>query len=83
VPSKPELPITLIVRRGALRRFHKLKKETADLPVVVTWDRRADDGRQSDGGEAAGPVDERRKQLSFTWEMADFLVVPGDAPGDE
>jgi hypothetical protein len=83
VSSKPELPITLIVRRGALRRFHKLKQETADLPVVVTWDRRSGDRARPDGGEADGPLEERRKQLSFTWEMADFLVVPGDAPGEE
>ena len=31
----PKKPLQLIVRRGALRRFHKLKEQTASLPVSV------------------------------------------------
>jgi len=84
VPKKPESPITLVVRRGALRRFDKLQKETANLPVVVTWDRRSDD-RQEPGqnDEASSVAVDRRKQPSFTWELADFLVVPGDVAAEE
>ena len=37
--AKRDKPIELIVRRGAIRRFHKLKEKTADLPVEVMWDR--------------------------------------------
>jgi hypothetical protein len=79
VSKKSETLITLVVRRGALRRFHKLQKETADLPVVVTWDRRSGDhpdATPGDGSESA--PEDRRRQQSFTWELADFIVVPGE-----
>ena len=69
-------PVELIVRRGALRRFDKLKQATAELPVKLTWDRRVNDGR---GTVAAGPPEpghaERRGAPPFTWDAADFLVV--------
>jgi hypothetical protein len=73
-------PIQMVVRRGAVRRFESLKQQTAELPVVVTWDRRQTDRR-------AAPADiarerrgtERRQKPSFTWELADFVVVePSD-----
>jgi hypothetical protein len=84
VSSKSEPLITLVVRRGALRRFHKLKRETQDLPVVVAWDRRAGDPEESsESGEAGAPADDRRKQQSFTWDLADFIVVPGGTDPDE
>jgi hypothetical protein len=84
VPKKPESPITLVVRRGALRRFDKLQKETANLPVVVQWDRRADDRQEpGESGEASPTAVDRRKQPSFTWELADFLVVPGEIAAEE
>jgi hypothetical protein len=69
-------PIELIVRRGALRRFDKLKQATAELPVKLTWDRRVNDARgplkpgQRDAGYA-----ERRGAPPYTWDAADFLVV--------
>ncbi len=83
--KKPDSPITLVVKRGALRRFHKLKKDTENMPVVVTWDRRRDDRTAGADNPAEGsPVgEERRKQLAFTWEMADFVVVPGDGGADD
>jgi hypothetical protein len=71
--TAPAPPIELIVRRGALRRFDKLKRATAEMPVKVLWDRRTSDGRS-----AASPgesQDERRKSPPFTWDVADFLVV--------
>jgi hypothetical protein len=69
-------PVGIIVRRGAARRFESLKQKTADLPVVVSWDRRTADRRAS----SESPPDERRandrrKAPPFTWETADFVVV--------
>ena len=79
--SSRKKPIGIIVRRGALRRFDKLKRQSEGLPVNVTWDRRLGDRRKS---SSSGPAAERRgadrrKQPSFTWELADFVVVEPDA----
>jgi hypothetical protein len=74
---KSAAPIAeLIVRRGALRRFDKLKRATADLPVSVSWDRRLEDRRTSatDVSRERRRKD-RRKPPPFTWDVADFLVV--------
>lgn len=66
----------LIVRRGALRRFDKLKRATADLPVKVSWDRRLEDRRTSATDVARDRrQQDRRQPAPFTWEVADFLVV--------
>jgi hypothetical protein len=72
----------LIVRRGAMQRFQKLKKKTADLPVEVTWDRRKEDRRSASEG---GAKEERRKgdrrqKPPFTWELSDFIVVEKTEP---
>ena len=69
--------LKLIVRRGALRRFHKLKRDTANLPVSVEWDR-----RQESATRPGSP--ERRGTPPFTWETADFVVVEKPSePTDE
>ena len=65
--------VRMFVRIGALKRFHFLKKKTADLPVSVEWDRRRDDRRGSDSA-GSGRV-ERRGAPPFTWDTADFVVV--------
>jgi hypothetical protein len=69
-------PVELIVRRGAIRRFHKLKQKTADLPVEVLWDRRETDRRAASGKVAADrrSVD-RRQKPPFTWDVSDFVVA--------
>ena len=73
--SEPK-PIRMVVRRGALRRFELLKKQTAHLPVVVTWDRRERDRRNVSGDIARDRRrTERRQQPAFTWDLADFVVV--------
>lgn len=68
--------IELVVRRGALRRYDSLKRETAELPVVVSWDRRTLERRgnrhEIDGERRQG---DRRQRPPFTWELADFVVV--------
>ena len=69
-------PVNLIVRRGTSGRFEALVRKTADLPVVVSWDRRTEDRRAS---PESIPVErrstDRRKTPPFTWDAADFVVV--------
>ncbi|HEV3215139.1 MAG TPA: hypothetical protein VGZ27_05425 [Vicinamibacterales bacterium] len=68
--------IHLVVRRGALRRFHYLKQNTASLPVQVSWDRRRDERRAASGETNSDRrKTERRQDPSFTWELADFVVI--------
>jgi hypothetical protein len=72
-------PIEIVVRRGALKRFDALKTRTGELPVVVTWDRRTDDRRDSAG--AARARRDRRRTPPFTWDLADFVVVEPEHGG--
>jgi hypothetical protein len=68
--------VALIVRRGALRRFHKLTQRAADLPVTIWWDRRQSDRRAGStdvNGERR--VGDRRKNPPYTWQTGDFVVV--------
>ena len=74
--SNDSTPLKIFVRIGALKRFHMLKQKTADLPVSVEWDRR----RGERGARSAAdrkPV-ERRGDLPYTWDAADFVVVEDD-----
>ena len=74
--------VGIVVRRGALRRFDSLTKKTAELPVVVSWDRRTEDRRAaSDTAPVERRAGDRRKSPPFTWEAADFVVV-GTPPDD-
>jgi hypothetical protein len=74
--KKTKKSVGIIVRRGASRRFEALARKTADLPVVISWDRRKEDRRAS---PESAPVErrsnDRRKKQPFTWEAADFVVV--------
>ena len=68
--------VRMFVRIGALKRFHFLKKKTAELPVSVEWDRRRSDRRSTETGDSANVRNgERRGAPPFTWETADFVVV--------
>jgi len=85
-PAKPKAePLEIVVRRGAVRRFEVMKTRTADLDVVVTWDRRATDRRSADARAVKMEVprdrraSDRRQKPPFTWDLADFVVV---APPD-
>ena len=75
--SSRKKPIDIIVRRGALRRFDKLKRQAEGLPVNVTWDRRLGDRRKPAESKVSSErrASDRRKQPSFTWDLADFVVV--------
>ena len=71
--------LRIFVRRGALRRFHLLNRDTSEMPVSIEWDRRVQDRRSSDGvpeAERRGP--DRRQSPPFTWQHADFVVAPPD-----
>jgi len=65
--------VTLVVRRGALRRFDRLKQATRELPAEVIWDRRAE-GRGAAGDSGVEPKQNRRKATPSTWGLADFVV---------
>jgi hypothetical protein len=70
--------IAIIVKRGATRRFHTLKRDTAEMPVTILWDRRTSERRTAarDGATpAARDGVDRRKKPAFTWDLADFVVV--------
>jgi hypothetical protein len=72
--------VRMFVRIGALKRFHFLKKKTAELPVSVEWDRRRSDRRPAGADDSANPrTGERRSNPPFTWETADFVVVEESA----
>jgi len=75
-PKPRALAVELIVRRGALQRFDKLKKKTAALPVKLLWDRRQSDRRTaSDEADSERRKIDRRKKPPFTWDLSDFVVV--------
>jgi hypothetical protein len=69
--------VELVVRRGALRRFQKLKEKAADLPVTVSWDRREGERRKASDNKANPDQrkTDRRQKPPFTWEVSDFVVV--------
>ena len=83
-PENPEEPVVeIIVRRGALRRFDRLQKTIADLPVKLSWDRRLHNRRSSSSNiEREQRLEDRRKAPPFTWEAADFVVVEGPTHSD-
>lgn len=77
-PRKPPAAkgVSLVVRRGALRRFANLTKKAADLPVVVSWDRRTSERRdESQRQDLERRKSDRRQEPPFTWKVADFVVV--------
>jgi hypothetical protein len=75
--------LRIFVKRGAKRRYDKLKRDSTSLPVEVEWDRREGERRspaEAEGAEAVGLTarkGERRQTPSFTWDLADFVVVEG------
>ncbi len=74
--KRPAVTVQLIVRRGAIRRFQKLKKKTEALPVEVTWDRRENERRKVSGERSDDRrKNDRRQKPPFTWELSDFVVV--------
>ena len=85
-PSKDDTDrkLRIFVKQGAKRRYERLKRDSASLPVDIQWDRRSGARRnaaEAEGAEAVGlPArkGERRQTPAFTWDLADFVVVEGD-----
>jgi hypothetical protein len=74
--------VRIFVRRGALRRFDRLKRDAANLPVSIEWDRRLRDRREVPADAARDQRQgERRRQPPFTWDKAGFVLVPPDDRG--
>ena len=64
-----------------MRRFDALKTKTAELPVVITWDRRLTDRREEESGVTRNRRRiERRRKPPFTWDLADFVVIEPTKP---
>jgi hypothetical protein len=75
--------LRIFVRRGAIRRFHRLTRDAEGLPVSVEWDRRQQDRRTQAtpaSKDQRGSAD-RRSDPPFTWNTAEFVVVSD--PSDE
>ena len=75
-------PLRIFVRRGALRRFHRLTRDAKGLPVSVEWDRRTGD-RSTDPPETSPAIEsgDRRNDPPLTWTAGEFVVV--NDPPDE
>ena len=73
----------IFVKQGATRRYERLKRDSAALPVEIEWDRRSGERRNSTEAEGADVVGlparkgDRRQAPPFTWDLADFVVVEG------
>jgi hypothetical protein len=74
-------PSTLIVvRTGALDRFAALRDAFLAEGVAVIWDRRRAERRLAMSGARPAPERRRRERRGpapATWDLLDFLVVPG------
>jgi hypothetical protein len=70
-------PLRIFVRRGAIRRFHRLTRDAEGLPVSVEWDRRQQDRRTQAVPESRDQrrASDRRTDPPFTWNAAEFVVV--------
>ena len=69
-------PLRIFVRRGAIRRFHRLTRDAEGLPVSVEWDRRQQDRRtQAAPASTDHRSSDRRSDPPFTWNTAEFVVV--------
>ena len=78
-PKFDSKKLRIFVRRGALRRFHRLTRDAKDLPVEVSWDRREQERREETvDASAERRREDRRKDPAFTWEMADFVVAESE-----
>ena len=69
-------PILLVVKRGALKRFAALTRQTSDMQVQVIWDRRARARRVSTTTSTPDRrTGDRRQRNAYTWQAADFVVA--------
>ncbi len=73
--------LRIFVRRGALRRFYKLTRDSVGLPVSVEWDRRQRERRSADAPSSSSEQreGERRREPPFTWNAGEFVVLDESA----
>ncbi len=70
----------IVVRVGALDRFAGLRDAFVAEGVAVIWDRRLAARRRSSAGSPPAPERRRRERRGTapaSWDLLDFLVVPG------
>jgi len=81
------MALRIFVKRGALRRFDRLKRDTRDLPVSIEWDRRqADRGTVPDRDRRSRDIPtgaDRRGDPPSTWQAGEFVVVDDPEPEPE
>jgi hypothetical protein len=71
------MTLRIFVKRGALWRFNRLKRDSKELPVSVEWDRRTGERRTTASGHDSGDkrTTDRRGEPPCTWETGEFVVV--------
>jgi hypothetical protein len=75
-PQESDKNLRIFVRRGAIRRYARLTRDSRLLPVDVEWDRRQEERRAAAKSPAADRRKaDRRRKPPFTWDMADFVVT--------
>ena len=75
-PQPTDQNLRIFVKRGAIRRYARLTRDSRLLPVSIEWDRRQEERRaERDSTPQERRKSERRRKPPFTWEMADFVVT--------
>ena len=73
--KQPEV-VELVVRRGAIRRFHKLQQKAEGMRVTVSWDRRTGERRTDASNDTSNRRSaDRRQKPPFPWDVSDFVIV--------
>jgi hypothetical protein len=68
--------LRIFVKRGALWRFNRLRRDAQKLPISVEWDRRREDRRAAPAAvDQEHRKEDRRGSAPFTWDIAEFVVV--------
>jgi hypothetical protein len=73
--SLPQVPLLVIVRRGATDRFALLERELAEDTVRVVWDRRVGERRRGVDVRDERRRGERRNGASSSWTTLDFTII--------
>ena len=78
------MSLRIFVKRGAVRRYNRMKREAEEMQVPVEWDRREGERRQAPvmAGDDKRKAD-RRGAPPFTWDAAEFVVVDDRKPEPE
>lgn len=75
-----EASALIVVRAGAMDRFAALRGAFAPEGIEVVWDRRLGERRRAEADSPPAPERRRRERRGAapaSWDLLDFLVVPG------